>query len=304
MKMNNWKRIVLGLLMALTLVSAGMPAYAQGTQVTATPEPVAEEVQLDPKTGLPIGAEAGTPSPEPTPTPEPQALTPEGNMELVDDISGEQSRDKDFLVVQSRGGKYFYIIVDRANEGSSSVHFLNQVDEKDLLAIIEDEESAASPSPAPAETCTCVGLCQPGEVNTGCKVCALVLTDCKGVAPAATAAPEPDPEASQEPREEPEKPASGNSLAILAVAALLGGGFVYFKFFKGRAGKNRQNPEDLDEQLEQELNGPASYEEEDGDEYEFEDEPDEPEEPIPASAAQDLSGAYPIAGDEDEEDEE
>ena len=33
---------------------------------------------------------------------EPQPLTPEGNMTLVDDISGEASGDKQFIVVQRR----------------------------------------------------------------------------------------------------------------------------------------------------------------------------------------------------------
>lgn len=61
---------------------------------------------------------------------EPQPLTPEGNMTLVDDIDGDAAEDKQFIVVKSKGGNYFYIIVDRAAEGENSVHFLNQVDEK------------------------------------------------------------------------------------------------------------------------------------------------------------------------------
>ena len=70
---------------------------------------------------------------------EPQPLTPEGNMNLVDDISGEASEDKQFIVVQSKGGNYFYIIIDHAAEGENTVHFLNQVDEADLMAIIGEE---------------------------------------------------------------------------------------------------------------------------------------------------------------------
>ena len=66
---------------------------------------------------------------------EPQPLTPEGNMNLVDDISGEASEDKQFIVVQSKGGNYFYIIIDHAAEGENTVHFLNQVDEADLMAL-------------------------------------------------------------------------------------------------------------------------------------------------------------------------
>ena len=61
---------------------------------------------------------------------EPQPLTPEGNMTLVDDIDGDAAEDKQFIVVKSKGGNYFYIIVDRAAEGENSVHFLNHDLEK------------------------------------------------------------------------------------------------------------------------------------------------------------------------------
>lgn len=93
---------------------------------------------------------------------EPQPLTPEGNMSLVDDISGEASEDKQFIVVQSKGGNYFYIVIDHAAEGENTVHFLNQVDEADLMAIIGEEETTA-----PA-VCTCTDKCVAGAINTTC----------------------------------------------------------------------------------------------------------------------------------------
>ena len=77
---------------------------------------------------------------------EPQPLTPEGNMTLVDDIDGDAAEDKQFIVVKSKGGNYFYIIVDRAAEGENSVHFLNQVDESDLMAIIGEEQTEQPPA--------------------------------------------------------------------------------------------------------------------------------------------------------------
>ena len=121
---------------------------------------------------------------------EPQPLTPEGNMNLVDDISGEASEDKQFIVVQSKGGNYFYIIIDHAAEGENTVHFLNQVDEADLMAIIGEEETT---TPA---VCTCTDKCVTGVINTACPVCSVNMAACTGV----TATTEP--EQSEEPQEE------------------------------------------------------------------------------------------------------
>ena len=55
---------------------------------------------------------------------EPQPLTPEGNMSLVDDISGEASGDKQFIVVKSKGGNYFYIVIDPCSRGRKYRPFL------------------------------------------------------------------------------------------------------------------------------------------------------------------------------------
>ena len=37
-------------------------------------------------------------------------------MTLVDDIAGESAGDKQFITVVTKGGNYFYIIIDRAEE--------------------------------------------------------------------------------------------------------------------------------------------------------------------------------------------
>ena len=166
-----------------------------------------------------------------------QPLTPDGNMALVDEIGGEAADNKEFIVVQSRGGHYFYIIIDHAGEGDNIVHFLNQVDEADLLSLIEQEEQ----TPA---VCSCTAKCAAGAVNTFCEVCAVNMSECAG--------PEPEPEAPpDEPDtpEEPEKPVkkNGNPLAVVVLLAVLAGGgaAAYLKFFKKKP--DTRGNTDLDE---------------------------------------------------------
>lgn len=69
-------------------------------------------------------------------------LTPEGNLTLVDDITSEKT-GKQFITVVSKNGNYFYIIIDRDDEGENTVHFLNLVDEADLLNLMDEEDAQA-----------------------------------------------------------------------------------------------------------------------------------------------------------------
>ena len=76
------------------------------------------------------------------------ALTPDGNAALVDDFGD----NKQLITVTTKAGNYFYILIDRANEDKeTAVHFLNQVDEADLMALMEDGQTTQE-QPA---TCTC-----------------------------------------------------------------------------------------------------------------------------------------------------
>ena len=160
------------------------------------------------------------------------ALTPEGNAALVDDFGG----NKQLITVTTKSGNYFYILIDRANEDKeTAVHFLNQVDEADLMALMEDGQSAKKP---PA-VCNCTEKCEAGAVNTKCEVCSTDMTGCTGK----------KPEPPKEPTEpEKKEPAGLNPAVLLLVLAMMGGAaFAYFKFIKGKSNhKNNSNPDDYD----------------------------------------------------------
>ena len=142
-------------------------------------------------------------------------LTPEGNATLVDDFGG----NKQLITVTTKAGNYFYILIDRDDEGENTVHFLNQVDDADLFALLEDGENTEAQTPA---VCTCTEKCETGKINTSCPVCSTNMTACSG---------------------------KEAELVLFLVVALLGGGgaFYYFKFMKPKQSvKGGTDLEDFD----------------------------------------------------------
>ena len=222
--MKNKKIIRLftaALAVALCATAFAVPAFAGGGEgepyYTETAEPeVTEEPQEETTGGM---------------EPEGQPLTPEGNATLVDDFYG----DKQLITVTTKAGNYFYILIDRANEDAeTAVHFLNQVDEADLMALMEDGEAQEAPA-----VCICKEKCQAGAVNTSCEVCAVNMAECAG------AEPEPEPE----PEPEAEKSGGMGALALVLVLVVLGGGgaFAYIKFIRPKqASKASADPDDYD----------------------------------------------------------
>lgn len=194
--------------LCLTMVVAfgfTIPAFAQGSE--QTPAAPAEDSTNDSN----VIVEETEPAP---------ALTPEGNAALVDDFGG----NKQLITVTTKAGNYFYILIDRANENKeTAVHFLNQVDDADLSALIEEKETTEEP---PA-VCSCTEKCEAGAVNTACPVCATDISKCVGKAPEIpTETPEP----------EKEKTVGVNPAALVLLLVLIGGGgaFAYFKLIKNK----------------------------------------------------------------------
>ena len=171
------------------------------------------------------------------------ALTPDGNLSLIDDIGSSTRSGKQFITVETKNGNVFYLIIDRDDEGEETVHFLNQVNEADLLSLMGDDAPAAE-TPA---VCNCKEKCVAGAVNTNCPVCKNNLSECSGKEVVA----EPEPEA-----EQPEKKSSGGLLVIVLLLALAGGGaFAYVKFIKPKQGmKVSTDPDDYDFEDEEMVN--------------------------------------------------
>lgn len=183
------------------------------------------------------------------------ALTPDGNLTLIDDIGSSTKAGKQFITLESKNGNTFYLIIDRDDEGEETVHFLNQVDEADLMALTGEEETPA--------TCSCTKKCVAGAVNTSCPVCAVNMTECVGK----EAKPEVPAEPTEPTAEEPEKKSGVGGILVVLLIVALGGGAAFYIFKQKKAKPQTKGSADLDD---------YDYGE-DEDEYEFEPYEDEPE---------------------------
>ena len=120
------KKCLLVIMMLLGIFTMSVPVSA------ATPYVVPKELQVQEKeTEQPVKNEDNEKS---------EPITPDGNLTLVDDFSGKETEAKQFITLVTKDGNYFYLVIDRDDEGKETVHFLNQVDEADLLSLMEDEE--------------------------------------------------------------------------------------------------------------------------------------------------------------------
>ena len=138
-------------------------------------------------------------------------LTPEGNLTVVDDYQTTFSDGtaQQFITLVSKSGAYFYLIIDRAADGDQTAHFLNMVDEADLLALM-DEEDIPEPEPEPPPT------------------------------------PEPEPMPEPEPEPEKEDGAGKFVLVLLVLAGIAGGGAYFWLKMREKQREAEENKPDPD----------------------------------------------------------
>ena len=246
-KISAW--MCLGILI-FGILGAEIPAYADDGDSILEESSYAElvELELEPTPEPEIQPEAEVPEAEPveevTGGIDPQTLTPEGNLTLVDDIGGEAAGEKQFLTVVTKSGRYFYIIIDHAKGGENTVHFLNQVDEADLLALMDQETKDTL-----SEVCTCTEQCGVGAVNSSCAVCTMDLSRCLGQPQEVETVTNTEAVAENTKADVPQ---GVWMLAVLGVVLLAGIGAGYFLVIKPK--KNAKKLPSLDDyELEDEM---------------------------------------------------
>lgn len=141
-------------------------------------------------------------------------LTPDGNAQLMDDVTDNENLQ--FITVTARDGNEFYIIIDKGAQ-SENVYFLNTVDESDLAALVEDytPEQSTQQQPEPS-----------GMPDTE----------------------QAEPEQEQEKQPEPDTENSNNSFLFLIVLVLIGGAGLavyYFKVFRPK--KKLEQADDIED---------------------------------------------------------
>lgn len=72
-----------------------------------------------------------------------EALTPDGNLTLIDDIGSSTGEGQQFITLVTKEGNYFYLIIDRNEKGEENVYFLNLVDEADLFSLMDEDALTA-----------------------------------------------------------------------------------------------------------------------------------------------------------------
>ena len=123
----------LGALLVSAALCVGMaaPAFAFEGEAAPVEQPVLPEV---------VEEDVVTVTDE-----ESGALTPGRKLTVVYDYAPKwaEGRGQQFITLVGKSGNTFYLVIDRNSKGAQTVHFMNLVDEADLLALMEEEDADA-----------------------------------------------------------------------------------------------------------------------------------------------------------------
>lgn len=241
---KKMRKVFMVLTLCLTMIlGSSMNAYAYvdesaGTETEATTEAVVVEEELTADTEETTETESEEADEE---TEESAgAFSESGNLSLLDDVGADKAKKLEYMTVQTKSGAVFYLVIDRSAD-TENVYFLNQVDELDLMAIMDDAQKQEYESSLKEE---------PQEVPE--------------------TPIEDEPTANELVDEEPQADLQTNNLALFGVigviAALVIGGYAFMKK------KAKKDGADLEEDLE--FYDDEEYENEDEQEPEFADEED------------------------------
>ena len=148
-------------------------------------------------------------------------LTPDGNLTLVDDIGSATEAGQQFITLVTKSGNYFYLIIDRNDKGEETVHFLNQVDEADLFALMDEEQL------------------KDVQVTQGTDNAENEEPQATPAAPIATEEPE-----KQESSENEKKPVNMLPIAgVILVLAACAGSYFFLQTKKKKASERRPDPD-------------------------------------------------------------
>ena len=230
-----------GVLLVSAVLCIGMaaPAFAYEGDTTPVEEPVLPEIVEEEDAVTITDEETG-------------ALTPEGNLTLVDDYYTNYSdgSGQQFITMVSKSGATFYLVIDRNAKGQQTVHFMNLVDEGDLLTLMEEEDAEAYNAEKEAA--------KQAE-----------LDKLKAEEEAKKAAEEAAASGTEQPTENKVTKIASGFLGVVVLIALAAGG-IFYAFTKQKQKKQAEK---------EALDPDANYTEDKGDfEIPTEDEPEEPSE--------------------------
>lgn len=232
---KKFKKVFMILTLCMTLIlGSSINAYAyvdESAGAEATTEAVTVEEELSAETE----ANPQTETSEEEETENTGAFSESGNLSLLDDVGTDEAKELEYMTVQTKSGAVFYLVIDRSAD-TENVYFLNQVDELDLMAIMDDAQKQEYESSLKEE---------PQEVPE--------------------TSIEDEPTADEPVDEEPQADLQTNNLALFGVigviAALVIGGYAFMKK------KAKKDSADLDDDLE--FYDDEEYENEDEQEPEF-----------------------------------